>query len=240
MNKRFAIGIVSILILALAGCASGNPESRGTPVPSPMVSRVPEMLVFDSLDEFLNRHDNARKSLSENMGIELDVGFVSLDTLYLPSGIPETYRLARIEVYKTFIRIEYWPEDQLSTDHLSIRGDGFDTQIHFQVMRWDLDSPLDGIIEQNSRRSPVEMINDSYFFAEGSNTLHWAFGRTAMNLLLPQYPSPGNTGVLSAENSVDGRIVYDDVWALAPFTEVMVIDLRDEASVAEARAAFRN
>jgi hypothetical protein len=167
------------------------------------------------------------------------VNFSSLERFYLPTGIPETFRLHAIEVYETFVLITYFPETRMVAE-AAIRGeDHYNQSFYFQFFRWDTDDPRSGVLQQEGLVTD-DLIDGKYFFIEWPSVLYWFSERSAMRLQLPQRPTPGNTGILSAENSVDGRLVYSDARALAPFTEMMVIDLRDEASIAAARAAFRN
>jgi hypothetical protein len=235
--------LIVIIILTIGGCTQ-IPHHDDIPLHSNVysVSQVPAMLIFSSVEDFMRGYNAivTERADSDLTSMATAVNFSSLEKLYLPMGIPETFRLHRIEIHIRHINMIFLPEESLVSDQAINDADVNSQFITYRVSRWDTDDPRSGIIEQNSRHAPIDFIDDNFFFIEWAQRLHWFSDREAMTLFLPQRASPGSTGLLSMENSVDGKIVYDDVRALAPFTEMMVIDLRDEASVAAARAAFRN
>jgi len=214
--KRVSIaGVALLLLLAMAGCgvcyvviteASESLEVIADP--------VPPTLGFASLEELIEaykllRTHKADRKLKKSAK---SVDFAKLEKLYLPTNIPEAYKLYWITIYKGGVWFKYLPEKYTGSEFEAL----FDNY-SFYCSSLDTDS-MDDIMQAN-HLTEKDLIEGKYWFT-GSNSLVWVLDGKYMSIVLPT-----STEVYSGDFSLIDYLGLDSVEDLAQFTRVEAIDL---------------
>jgi len=228
MIKRLKIALGVIMTLAtltLTGCMPNGDDDHEMIVGSEVV----DTLRFSSVEELLSMHRSVRmgRMVGHHDEIAESVNFSSLETLYLPTGIPESYHLFRILVNENFVTFCYLPEEHLVSEEATRLAIAQSKDFQFSFTRWDLDSPMDGIFRQ-VRSTEESLIDDSFLFIE-PNMLIWASDREVLHLYTP-LPSRSARG-WSAMGEFAG-VAANEPADLAVFTEVAAINLHDDHMIA--------
>jgi hypothetical protein len=251
MKKRIMAVFVLCISVLLTGCAQTNDadycamdtERAGfhispTPAPNtpryggaPSASRVG--LSFDSLEEFLQAHSQAREGHAASRLIEADrLSLASIETLYLPS-LPDEYHIIGIQVREHWIDMVFWAGDATDPDAMLYANYNFEF-FRLQASRWTcadleewgMNSPQETIL-MPFNLTEADLLRGTHHFFEEENTLFWMQGNTRLALTVPGLPPALSQGAIAAfgDNIVgfQGNAVYD----LLSFTDIMAIDLWD-------------
>jgi len=183
--KRFSVLIVACLaLLGLSGCDqyggvismaigdhvsnfdNGNmshEQEHGTIAASEAI----ETLEFSSLDEFLLNFSTVKagRATVDFANSATNTGFAALERLYLPTNIPEAYQLFRITVNEEAVSIWYLPEEYLGSEDAIWFAISQQRHFLFSFTRWNIESPMDGILRQN-RSTEEDLIDGKYLFIE--------------------------------------------------------------------------
>jgi len=166
------------------------------------------------MEEFLYTHQAVREgsAIDDVADMAGRIGFASLKELPLLTNLPEAYWLHMIAVEPLSIRILYITDEALVYEDASAlyRAKIFELQINRQSM----DFPLEYIMSR-FHFTEEDLIYGRYFH-EQSSTFYWAHNHSLASLRIPR-------------DSFADKSVYD----LLQFTEIIIIDLADEAKVAE-------
>jgi len=152
---------------------------------------------YNSLEEFLSFLETPEKG-------EDFAELSSLDRYYLPTGIPETYKLYKIVAGKSDIGFFYLPEEWLESKDKILEAESLEKNFLFIFFRWDLDDPMASIMERYGV-TRENLINENYLHVEMQNTIYWGVDNALMMLYLPRtiYSESGEQGVL---NDIDSLI----------------------------------
>ena len=198
----------------------------------PMVSAswVPDTLRFSSLEEFLLSYiavrDGARAEgfmpASVNGSFEHfsrmaeSIDLLSLERFYLPTNIPEEYKLFRIRVTEYNVSLWFLPEEHLGSDLDITNATVFAKHFLFSFTRGlNLENPLVGVMEQ-SRVTEADLIDGRYYF-DGRNLFIWGSNGEMLLLYTPIPPAVGFSEDIGAD--------------MVRYAEVYVLDLTDEDAI---------
>ena len=185
------------------------------------------MLHFSSLEDFLAAyrivkaggeiadlvtHWRAPFSDSDLADVSDEVNLSALERFYLPVNIPKEFQLYRIDIGESSVTVWYVHDDLLISESPYLDAMFQHPQRHFQFTftRWEIDSPMDEVLQQNLRGGDV-FIDGKFIFTE-PNMLTWTSDK---ELIYMYTPLP----------------VADSVSDLIRFTEFEVIDLLDDNAV---------
>jgi len=144
-----------------------------------------------------------------------EVNLAALEKIYVPTGVPEPYRLNGISVAKSGVGIRYCrEEDLISDDPARILR-----QFAYTYSRSDLDSPLNDRM-QHYGVTKEDLIEGKYLFNETSYTLDWELDGGVMNLKLPT-----SLEVYERKISLVEYLGLSSIEDLAQFAEVKLINL---------------
>jgi len=186
---------------------------------------IPSEMVFSSLEEFVLTYSTALAGragddiaiLAESMNLS------TLERLYMPTNIPSEYQLYRITVDENAVTLLYLHSDDLVTEGMI--WDALINQRHFKfvVTRWDIDSPMAGILAQ-TESTDADLIDGRYLFIE-PNMFIWSSDRDVIYMYTPLNPR-GNSFVRQ-ERGNDNIHGFDWVsnFEQIQLTETRVIDL---------------
>jgi len=187
---RLVVVFIVFLAATFAGCGHADSEisTIGSDADVSEASFLIDELEFSSLTEFLKAHQAAvtNRSTGISVGLDESADLAGLENLYLPTGIPETYRLFMILVNENFVTLWYLPEEHLISEE-AIRF-AINRQQHFlfsftrgHVERFG--SPKDALLRQ-FHISESDLIDGRYYF-NGRNFFMWASDNEQMFLYTP-------------------------------------------------------
>ena len=138
-----------------------------------------DTLEFSSLEEFLEAYKavcegTATGELAELAGNDrgqYSIKFAELDELYLPTGVPEDYKLHKIGINYLRVFYIYLHKNDLISEEAIQRAILEQKEFHFSVFRWKLDYPMEGTLRQ-SGATEKNLIGGVYLF-EKPNSLTW-------------------------------------------------------------------
>ncbi|MCL2571305.1 MAG: InlB B-repeat-containing protein [Defluviitaleaceae bacterium] len=175
-------------------------------------------LVFLSLDEFIVNHNAI--ALDRGGSVADIINLAGLERLYLPSNLPLEYQLYRLMINENAVNLVYLHiDDMISEDTVM---DALIQQRHFQFSftRWDVDSPMEGILQQMGATED-DLINGRYLFVE-PNMLIWASDREVIYMYTP----------LSLSNNIGMPVIIGNELSIyeasrnqIEFTKTSVINL---------------
>jgi len=166
---------------------------------------LPDALVFTSIEELIEiyqlvktgKADELEKSKADRIvmfGYDEDAGnlmkiaesmnFAALDKIYIPVGIPEEYQLYKIEVKKKSVCYSYFLEEDLASEETKGIAIGEQKNFQFDFTRWNIDSPMDGILQQ-CNATTKDLINGKYLYSQ-PYSLYWGFDREVLHMYLPR------------------------------------------------------
>ena len=233
MKRLLTIIITTFMLFAITGCGQigegiyyeQQHEAAQEPVAQPAPSLVNRTLGFASVEEFLYAHRAVREGRATGSltNLAAAVDFLSLDELHIITNLPGTYRLHGIEIDGSGVGMWFFPEEAfVSMDAMhNARSNRY--FFHFSFTRWDLDSPMAGVISQFGFTSE-DIINGRYYFSEtgGSGIFYWAQGREVFSMRLPR--------VLHENHGISAFDV-NNLHNMTQFAQTTTIDLHDEALV---------
>jgi len=190
--KQFIVVISIILLLySLIGCGKSSEkmiDDQFEPVsdtfdessdPAPLSLIWPS---FASLEEFLHYLETL-----EERDVSEDVAeLASLEKYYLPTGIPDSYKIYRIIATPTNIGFWYLPEEYLKSDVETLLAESLRKNYLFFFSRDKIDAPIAGIMEQYGA-TESDLIDGRYLNVKiSTNMLIWEEDGAAMWLYLPR------------------------------------------------------
>jgi len=207
-----------------------------------------DFIEFLSLEDFLKTYESARTgeyniafadTWSSTLGDCIEdaiegVNLTELETLYVPTGIPEGFGIRLITVTDYYVTFRYLPKEVLVQD----RDEFWNAATQYPMFEfgftrgWGATYPMDGILEQHDAFS--EDLIDGKHLCVNSNMFTWASGTELLMLYMPhQSDMRGELGGIS----------LDDPHAMISFTETTTLNLQDtravEAMIEELEAARR-
>jgi len=235
--KKLLLPVISLfLVQILAGCGPYEKSETLTstaaahmPPDNFMASGAPEeeidVFMFFSLEEFLDSHRAARLGRAMGEFTESSANLVSLERFYLPTTIPETHRLFRIDVYEQSIGLWYFPEEYI------VSGNTFDAMIRQRHFLFSFTRGLNA--ESGVLRNPLtsedgtvirpgitedDLIYGKYHFTE-PNSFMWSSGGEILILHTPVLPIVGLTDDIA------------DPAELVRYAATVTLDLTDLSAV---------
>jgi len=227
MKRYTTISLMFILITIVAGCGQlyideglelynldyQYDESKlelyaldyesDTP-PAPLASVPLATLTFTTLEELLYAHMAFRAGQmdAELAGLAQRVNFAELGRLYLPTGIPENYKLFRIRVTEHFVDFWYLPERHLVSEETIRDALREFRAFQFQFSRLNLDDPMAGLKQQFADN----WIDGTYHLST-SNNFTWT---SESEILLLATPTPLNFAPLNSDvSALHQDVTYD-------------------------------
>ena len=192
-----------------------------------LVSILVDELEFASLEEFLGSYIIATDeyidgaviadlvkdwspafSDSDFTEVVKGTGFTSLETLYLPMGIPEGFELYRMTVNERFVSAWYLHEDDMVSEEAIREALDQGRYILFRVSGRDADAEtlMEGVLRRN-RAAAEDLIDDKYLFV-ALNRLVWTTDGSIFRLRMPES-------------------LVEDVLSLIRFAGIGTVDLSD-------------
>ena len=195
MKRFLVIGIMVFLALSFFGCGQHDEatdtneralaDQEYARADELLACRIPDTLSFSSLEQFAESHRAARngRAVGELADTAKSVNFSEIEKFYVPTGIPEAYQLYDITVTEETVSFWYLLEKDLVSDEAISNALSQSQGLQFSFTRWELDSPMEGIMRQFDA-SEEDLIDEKYLFVE-PNMLIWALDRTIAYLYVP-------------------------------------------------------
>ena len=170
--KKKKLSLVLILLLTLTLTACGIPfteveqEDEGCPA---------DLEFFFSLEEFISAIETQGDGVAQ-LG--------SLKAYYVPTNIPEEYRLYSILAGVSDICFAYYPVEVLGDEAAMMEAEATMEYFEFRFRRWELDDPLSGIMEQLDMGT-WDFVDGKYLFDAPFRTYYWAQDGAALSMTFP-------------------------------------------------------
>ena len=170
------------------------------------------------------------------------VNFTSLETFYLPVGIPEEFELFTIEVNEELVSFIFLHSDDMVSEDAIWDAIRNLREFRFTFYRWDVEDSvlIDAMLEQNFI-TEEDLIDGKYLLHEQGRSFSWVFDRTRFHLRTPWLHHNARAEVSIA--SENGDMPLADPLEAVKFTEMVTLNLQDtravEAMIAELEAARR-
>jgi len=132
------------------------------------------------------------------------LNFAALDKIYVPTNIPEPYRLYGISIYEDGVGLRYLREEDLASEYKRQL-----TYVTFQFFDFYF-----------SRLNTKDDLTDGKDLLCGTNRLEWVFDGRSMSMHVP-----ASIDVYANEISLIEYLGLDSVDDLAQFVEVNMIEL---------------
>jgi len=213
--------MIIILILGLVGCGrldkeieqqneeTGANETNHINDDNLHITWISDTLEFTSLEDLLETYRKVQKGEDDDVTNSAEsVNFASLEKIYLASSIPELYQLYKIIVFEELVTVRFLRKEDLISEDTARKAINQDQHFSFGFYRWDLDSPLDGILRQNNA-TEKDLIDEKYLFV-APNRLIWALDRGVMYMNMPL------------------SLITNDIEEMVRFAEVTVIDIKED------------
>jgi len=242
--SRFVLVIA--LVLLFVGCGQSNPEDNALTEQETTQETMQEtstgsdspidgvnILRFTSLTEFLLAYNEAAEArlLGRRSDFDGDVNLAALESLYLPIGIPDNYRLFRILATPAEISFWYLPEEHLVSDDAIMGALSHQLNFSFGFTRWvwETGSPKESMMEQH-RLTEEDLIDGIYYF-DGRRRFQWASDsqRISMGIPLPTT----DDGVLFTISDDARSFTTFNLDEPPSFTQIRTIDLTNPIEVEE-------
>ena len=188
---------------------------------------IPNSLSFASLQELMSACKTAREGgdmtkyvpewVEDPAEYVETINLAALDKIYLPTNIPEPYRLNGIFVYEEGVRVRYLREEDLASEYARQLTHVTFQYYSFYFSRSDHDS-MDDVLRANHLTNK-DLVDGKYWLS-GDRTLRWVMDGRIMCLDLA-----ASTEVVFKEISIVEYLGLDSVDDLAQFTEVKIIEL---------------
>ena len=204
-----------------------------------------DFIEFSTLEDFLSAYiavgagENAANFVKYWSGVSdyptlestiEGVDFLSLETLYLPVGIPSDFEVGKITVTESYVNFWFFPVGVFDPD----RDSFWDTVARFPHFefgfdhRWDVgDSVLfDAMLAQST---DAEILIDGKYLFRPPNAFSWVSSGMRFGLRTPLAQQVTRDGRAMASELADLSI--DNPHEMLLFTETMTINLRDTNEV---------
>ena len=255
MKRLLMVVCITVLLVVFVGCTrsnginenltisynegSGNESiDRDCPIAGSIsgsavspVSEVPDILEFWSLAEFLGTHRAYAagvRSFGELTSLMEDANLRELETLYLPIGIPEAYRLYRIFVSDTGMSFWFLPEEHLVSQRTRSSAMAYGLGFAFAFTRWNYDDPKASMMGQLRGVCESELIDGRYYF-DGQHGIEWTTDTERVQLRIPR-TTVNAQGQFEIGDGAGGIIAlaFEEIPQLA---QMQIIDLTNEAEI---------
>ena len=257
MKKFIMISIAIVALFALFGCSyrehdNMQSSSRGygnEQQAIPTVSIAPDSLGFSSLEDFLNSYIAVKNgglargdldfpgewspSRYDVSDVIESVEFAYLETLYLPIGIPEDFRLLRMSVTDCSVLIVFLHKDDMKLEETARNAIPSERRLIFSYSRWD-SAPAD-LLDAMLRQSFVsfgvnatedDLLNGRYFF-NGRDSFTWIHDRERFTLRMPTQIDIGMETTVNEH----GQTVFSNPADMVMFLEIRTVDLTDPEQI---------
>ena len=168
--KKFLLLLLVLLTLTLTACGipftAVEQEDEGCPA---------DLEFFFSLEEFISAIETQGDGVAQ-LG--------TLKAYYVPTNIPEEYRLYSILAGVSDICFAYYPVEVLGDEAAMMEAEATMECFEFRFRRWELDDPLSGIMEQLNMGA-WDYIDGKYLFDAPFRTYYWAQDGAALSMKLP-------------------------------------------------------
>lgn len=246
MKKLLMLVILLCLLMTLVACRHEGETMAG--------EEAIDFLEFSTLEDFLVAHRAVRldediASLTERWGGALSASdledavestnFASLETLSLPTGIPEEFQVRKITITNYGITFWYLPE------HITVSRDTFWSAIsqnpsfQFSISRRQ-ENEME-LILQRDNVNREDLIDGKYLFFY-PNMFVWESDGVMLLLYTPTPSHDAGDETRMVTTEIDG-ISLDDPYAMVRFTETATLNLQDtravETMIAELEATRR-
>jgi len=251
LSKRstIIIALLAIAVIYLPSCGGGSVISENPAIETPMpevysenedsqefepgeeqeemeISASPEMLQYNSLEELLSDLEKLRAGEASEELVEISerLDLSSLEVLYVPSGLPENYKLFNIAISMENVSILFMPEEHLST--IATQMDAVISQQHFafNFTRMSFEDPLAGVMKQFSV-SEDDLI-EGVILLDPPNSITWGYDAKMMHMYLPFPPDSAIEDRMSRSlESVLESLGLSDKSDLVRYTEVAVTNI---------------
>ena len=173
------------------------------------------------------------------------VNFTSLETFYLPVGIPEEFELFTIEVNEEFINLIFLHQDDMISEDAIWSA----LRSNYRVFRFSIprgqnhgdphEDPMEGMLQLHDLTE--EVLIDEKYLVLGPDTVVWVENNRLLALYIPE-SHRNASGDVSMERG-DGEMSYEEQLEAVSFAETTTINLQDtravEAMIAELESARR-
>ena len=146
--------------------------------------------------------------------------------LYIPSGLPENYKLFNIAISAETVSILFMPEEHLST--IATQMDAVLSQQHFafNFTRMSFEDPLAGVMKQFGVSE--DGLIEGVLLLDPPNSITWGYDAKMMHMYLP-FPADSDIEDKKSRTleSVLESLGLSNKTDLVRFTEIDVINIYD-------------
>ena len=177
MKKMLFFSLSLILLVCVTSCGINFTESDQEDEGS-----VESLVFFSSMEEFISAIESPTTRAASN---DSDLAQLSaLECYFVPQGIPLGYSLGKILAGSSDIAFYYYPTASLVNEESMMLAEATRECFEFRFRQWDLDNPLNGIMEQIGK-TENDFIANKYIFDETSNTYYWVESGKVLSMTLP-------------------------------------------------------
>ena len=191
-------------------------------------SPSPEMLQYNSLEDFINDIRKVRmgEATGELAEIAERMNLSSIDRVYIPTGIPDSYKIFNVAVNENSVNILFMQDEYLAS--ISTQMDAVIAQQHFafNFTRKSFEDPLAGVMQQFEVTE--EGLIEGKLLLDPPNSITWGHDGRMMHMYLPL---PSDTAIEDirrvTEEAMLRSLGLDSKPDLLRFTPVEVVELTD-------------
>ena len=189
------------------------------------VSEMADYLAFSSLNEFITSYNAMIAGRTDNDFARLadNVNLLDLHRMYKPVNIPDEFHLHKLVVYEQMVIFWYFHKDDLVSEDTILDAIAQQQHFLFNFTRWDIESPMDGIILQNNATAS-DLINGQYLFIE-PNLFIWSSSKEVIFMYTP-LRLHAYQGLSAMSGDITKFLEPGNVDKLVQYTEVEVINLQ--------------
>lgn len=188
MRKIYAfVLVITIVLFSFHGCnclnelqKNNNVESTKQPAESSISQTDSCEIHFESLEDFLTAAGSSKIGKETNLS--------TINSFYLPDGLPAEYELYKIVVNTYEISFWYMQRSDLSTESTIIAAEQREDYFRFVSVRRDVQDPKGflEIISQYGGTKKDVTDNGYYVPQEPSNLFIWTEDRDVLMLFVPK------------------------------------------------------
>ena len=248
MKRILTMVFIILLLVSFVGCDTGennngyqeiytqNDTNETIDPNHPAVgditfSPVEEILEFTSLLDFLETHRAyvmGRRLFGARTHLIERANFAGLEQIYLPVGIPETYRLYRIYVGDDGMSFWYMPEENLVSRRSRTSAMAYRRDFTVSITRWNLEDPKGAMMGQLRGVSVHDLIDGRYYFDEW-HLIEWTTDTERVWMYIPRTTRNAQgefeigdetTGIITLRREEIPQLAQMQVLDLTNFAEV--------------------
>jgi len=183
--KKFLSFLLFAMVIStgVIGCGESKKEVD-PPYTADQQSQIPptEYITFSSLEHFLHTLRTIRThGFASEAAEHLDLG--SLDELYMPTGIPEEYKIISVMVDDVNVGFTYLHDDDLISENARWSAMGNRKHFGFTFSRDEDENAIASFLE-NFGYSEDDLIDGRYLLVN-SNGLLWSYEGRFMQMHIP-------------------------------------------------------